>query len=107
MDMSDAPTGPAPTLMQAIVTRRCVTATYNREPVLLAPHVLFTKHDALHIGAVTLERSGQPPKEPRLGVFKLDGLGGLALTDRSFFVSDLWQPSDDRFLAGALLAVEH
>lgn len=107
MDMSAAPTGPTPTLLEAIVTKRCVTATYNREPVLLAPHVLFTKHDAVHVGAVTIERSGQPPKEPKLGVFKLDGLGVVAITDRPFFVSELWQPADARFAGSALIAVEH
>lgn len=106
MDMSDAPTGPTPTILQAIVAKRCVTATYNREAVLLAPHVLFTKHDALHVGAVTVERSGQPPREPKLGVFKLDGLGEIALSGRDFAVSALWRPGDDRFAGAALLAVD-
>ncbi|MBN8807265.1 MAG: hypothetical protein J0I47_03360 [Sphingomonas sp.] len=102
-----APAGPTPTILEAIVTRRCVTASYNRQPVVLAPHVLFNKHDALHVGAVTVERGGQPPREPKLGVFKLDGLGEIAITDRPFSISELWQPDDERFVGKALLAVEN
>lgn len=110
MDMSkqlhSAPAAPTPTILQAIVTRRCVTARYNRQLVTLAPHVLFTKHDALHVGAVTVERDGAPPRESRLGVFKLDGLDAIAITERQFAVSDLWQVADERFAGKALLAVE-
>ena len=101
-----APPAPTPTILEAIVTRRCVTARYNRQLVTLAPHVLFTKHDALHVGAVTVERDGALPREPKLGVFKLDGLGAIALTEREFAVSDLWQVGDERFAGKALLAVE-
>ena len=110
MDMSDkpqaAPSGATPTILQAIVTKQCVAATYNRQPVILAPHVLFTKHDALHVGGVTLERDGVAPKEYKMGVFKLDGLGEIAITDRPFQTSELWNPSDDRFVDNALMTVE-
>ncbi len=100
------PTGATPTILQAIVTKQCVAATYNRQPVVLAPHVLFLKHDAVHVGAVTLERDGAVPKEYKLGVFKLDGLGEIAITDRPFQTSELWSPSDDRFADTALMTVE-
>lgn len=110
MDMSDkpeaAPTGATPTILQAIVLKHCVAASYNRQPVILAPHVLFMKNDAQHVGAVTLERDGVVPKEYKLGVFKLDGLGEIALTDRPFEASELWDPADERFAAGALITVE-
>ena len=69
-----APNGGAPVVLEGIVRKKCVAATYNRMAVILAPHVLFTKNDALYVGAVTLERDGQPPKELKLGLFKLDGL---------------------------------
>ena len=101
-----APTGATPTILQAIVMKRCVAAAYNRQPVVLAPHVMFMKHDAVHVGAVTLERDGQAPKEYKLGVFKLDGLGEIAITDRPFQTSDLWDPADERFAGKALMTVE-
>jgi len=100
-----APTGATPTVLQAIVAKRCIAASYNRDPVILAPHVLFTKHDALHVGGVTLERGGRVPREYKMGVFKLDGLGEIAITDRPFQTSDLWDAADKRF-AAALIAVE-
>lgn len=110
MDMSDqpqaAPTGATPTILQAIVLKQCVAASYNRQPVILAPHVLFMKNEAVHVGAVTLERDGTVPKEYKLGVFKLDGLGEIAITDRPFQTSELWNPADDRFADKALMTVE-
>lgn len=110
MDMSAkpeaAPTGATPTILQAIVLKQCVAASYNRQPVTLAPHVLFMKNDAVHVGAVTLERDGVAPKEYKLGVFKLDGLGEIAIVDRPFQTSELWDPFDERFAGKALLTVE-
>jgi hypothetical protein len=100
------PTGDTPTVLQAIVTKHCLSATYNRSEVILAPHVLFMKNDALHVGAVTLERGGQVPKEYKLGVFKLDGLGDLAITTRAFEISPLYDAGDERFAEAALMAVE-
>jgi len=100
------PTGATPTILQAIVTKHCVAATYNRQQVVLAPHVLFMKHDALHVGGVTLERDGQVPREYKMGVFKLDGLGEIAITDRPFQPSELWSPADDRFVDKALIVIE-
>jgi len=101
-----APNGGAPVVLEGIVRKKCVAATYNRMAVILAPHVLFTKNDALYVGAVTLERDGQPPKELKLGLFKLDGLVGLRLDDRNFFTSDLYSAADERFAASVLMAVE-
>ena len=103
---SRRPRGATPTILQAIVIKQCVAATYNRQPVILAPHVLFMKNDAVHVGAVTLERDGAVPKEYKLGVFKLDGLGEIAITDRPFQTSELWNPADDRFADKALMTVE-
>ena len=100
-----APSGTTPTILQAIVTKQCIAATYNREAVLLAPHVLFMKNGAQHIGAATIERGGRPPREPKIGVFKLDGLGDVAITGRPFDVSAAWDPVDDRF-ESALITVE-
>jgi hypothetical protein len=101
-----APNGGAPVILEGIVRKKCVAATYNRMAVILAPHVLFTKNDALYVGAVTIERDGQPPREPKLGLFKLDGLVGLRLDERDFAISNVYEPADERFVASALMAVE-
>lgn len=93
-------------VIEAIARQLCVTATYNRTRVVLAPHILYTRHEALFIDAVTLERDGQPPREPRLGSFKLDGLGAVALHDRRFDVSELYARETERYAGTALFAVE-
>ena len=101
-----APNGGAPVVLEGIVRKKCVAATYNRMAVILAPHVLFTRNDALYVGAVTLQRDGQPPKEFKLGLFKLDGLVGLSLDDRDFRISELYSADDERFAGAVLMAVE-
>ncbi len=95
-----------PTLFEAIVRTRCVEATYNNGRVLLAPHVAFTRHGEVYVGATTIERDGQPPKEEKVGLFKLAGLAGFALTERGFAPSKTFDPKDQRFAAETLLAVE-
>lgn len=100
------PALPIPTLFEAIVRTLCVEATYNGGHVLLAPHVAFTRHGEVYVGATTIERDGQPPREEKIGLFKLAGLGGFALTGRSFVPSALFDPADERFAAGTLIAVE-
>jgi len=104
-ETQSAPTGPAPTLFEAIVTARCVEASYNGGHVVLAPHVAFVRHGDLYVGAATVTRDGKPPKEEKIGVFKLDGLTGLRLSERTFNSSAAFDPADERF-AGTMLAVE-
>ena len=101
-----APSGGAPVVLEGIVRKQCVAATYNRMQVILAPHVLLMKNDAPYVGAVTVERDGQPPKEPKLGLFKLDGLVGLRLDGRAFRTSALYEAQDERFGGAVLMAVE-
>ena len=74
--------------------------------VVLAPHVLFMKNDALYVGAVTIERDGQPPREQKFGLFKLDGLAGLHPDGRDFTRSPLYEPEDERFGGAVLMAVD-
>ena len=92
--------------MEAIVRQHCVRARYNGGEVVLAPHVLFMKNDALHVGALTVTRDGKTPREAKIGIFKLDGLGDLALTDERFDPNPVFEPEDERFVASKLMAVE-
>ncbi|ATY31347.1 hypothetical protein [Sphingomonas psychrotolerans] len=105
-DPIPAPTGPLPALFEAIVRNHCVEATYNGGRVVLAPHVAFTRHSEVYVGATTIERDGQPPREEKIGVFKFTGLVDLTVTERSFKPSTLFDPRDERFAAGTLIAVE-
>lgn len=86
-------------LAEAIHERHLVEATYNGAVMKLAPYQLFVRHDALYVRALNPQKSRGPDQEPVLGVFKLDGLSGLALTDLPFdpvpsFESQLPRPDD-------------
>ena len=97
---------PEKILFEAFALRKCVTATYNRMQVRLAPHILYTRHDELFIDAVTVERDGQPPKELKLGSFKLAGLTGLALGTQTFLPASVYDPHAARYEGASLFAVE-
>lgn len=94
-----------PVVLEAIVKQLAIAATYNRGEVTLAPHILYTRHGELYLDAVTLERDGKPPKEVKLGTFKLAGLQPLRLTARRFSPSELFQASDEKYAGVALMAV--
>ena len=95
-----------PIVFEAVVKKQTVSATYNRGTVTLAPHVVYTKHGEIYVDAVTLERDGKPPKEEKLGAFKLAGLSGLRITPRRFTPSALFAAADDKYAGVTLLAVE-
>ena len=108
----DAPRTPAPVdpgatpvILEAIVKQLCVAATYNRQEVTLAPHVLYTRHGELYVDAVALEREGKPPKELKLGTFKLAGLHPLRITARRFERSELFRPGEPRYKDETLMSV--
>ena len=62
----------APTeIFEAIALQKCLKVTYNKMVVTLAPHILYTRHDEMYIDAVTTDRDGRPPRELKLGTFKL------------------------------------
>lgn len=95
-----------PIFLEAIVKQQAVAATYNRTEVTLAPHVLYTRHGDLHVDAITIERDGRPPKEEKVGTFKLAGLSGVRLTPRRFSVSARFDAATERYVGETLLAVE-
>ncbi|WBH18180.1 hypothetical protein [Sphingomonas radiodurans] len=101
-----APPASMPVVFEAIVKLQALAATYNRGTVTLAPHIVYTKHGEYYVDALTLERDGKPPKEPKIGAFKIAGLGGLRVTPRRFTPSDLFAPSDARYAGVTLLAVD-
>jgi len=92
-------------VFEAIVKQICLAATYNRGEVILAPHVVYSKHDELYVDATTLERDGKPPREEKLGTFKLSGLVSPRVTPRRFAISGLFDPADAKY-ADALMKVE-
>lgn len=95
-----------PIVFEAIVKQQALAATYNRGTVTLAPHILYTKHGEIYLDALTLERDGQPPKEAKIGAFKLAGLTALRITPRRFRPSELFVPGDAKYDGVTLLAVE-
>ncbi len=105
-EQSDVPQGAVPTVFAAIVKQRCVNVTYNRDKVVLAPHVAYTRHGELYVDAITIARNGMLPREEKLGTFKVSGLGEPRLTGRGFEVSDLYEPEAERYAGCALIAVE-
>jgi hypothetical protein len=82
-------------------------ATYNKMAVKLAPHILYTRHDEMFIDAVTLEREGSPPRELKLGVFKLAGLSDLQVVEEAFdHMGGLYDANDSKYKGVTLFAVD-
>lgn len=104
--MTTTPDPATPVFLEAIVKLQAVAATYNRTEVTLAPHILYTKHGHLHVDALTIERDGKPPKEAKIGTYKLAGLSGVRLTPRRFTVSQLFDAATERYAGETLLAVQ-
>lgn len=102
-----APVNANALLLQAIALKQCVEATYNRMRVRLAPHILYTRHDDVFVDAVTLEREGQPPREIKLGTFKLMGLKDIVVSDAAFTPDlGLFNPRDEKYDGVTLFVVE-
>lgn len=98
----------APTnIFEAIALQKCLMATYNKMVVKLAPHILYTRHDEMFIDAVTMERDGNPPRELKLGVFKLAGLNDVRVIDENFdFMGGLYDHNDAKYKGVTLFAVD-
>jgi hypothetical protein len=92
-------------VLEAIAMHKCLRAVYNRAAIKLAPYILYTRHDELFVDAVTIERDGQPPRELKLGTFKLAGLKELAIVGTEFKPQPIFNPADARYEGVTLLAV--
>lgn len=94
-----------PILLEAIALKKCITAVYNGVAMKLAPHVLYSKNNALFIDAITLEKHGEPPREKKLGAFHLQGLNALEVTGERFEPDDLFEPDAEKYDGVALFKV--
>jgi hypothetical protein len=93
-------------VLEAIATRKCLEGTYNRMAVTLAPHILYTRHDELYVDAVTVERDGRPPRELKLGSFKVSGIHDPRVGDRSFEpAGGLFDRDAERYAGTTLFAI--
>ncbi len=102
---AESPANPTPIVLEGIVRQLCLNAFYNRTRMVLAPHILYMRGDALYVDAQIVSRDFVIPREEKIGTFKLDGLKNLALTERSFTISKLFEREAEKY-AAALMAVE-
>ncbi|MFK4794719.1 hypothetical protein [Sphingobium sp. ZW T5_29] len=94
------------TIFEAIALQKCLMATYNKLVVKLAPHILYTRHDEMFIDAVTIEREGRPPRELKLGTFKLVGLNDVSILDETFeAMHGLYDETDAKYKGVTLFAI--
>ena len=93
-------------ILEAIALRKCLNATYNRAPVMLAPHVLYQRNDSFFIDAITISREGKPPREEKIGSFNLAGLSDLAVSDAEFVVSPLFDRMDPKYREATLFMID-
>jgi hypothetical protein len=103
---SESPAGTTPIILEGIVRQRCITATYNRAAIVVAPHVLYTRHGELYVDAVTVSRNMVMAREVKLGTYKLSGLSAVRLTGREFEASDLFDIEAEKYAGAVLMAVE-
>ncbi|MBB4097874.1 hypothetical protein [Sphingomonas kyeonggiensis] len=105
-DPAPTPAAMLPLLFEAVVRHKCVSATYNRTRMILAPHILYTRHDQVYVDAVVVSKEGFLPREEKVGTFKLDGLKELILQDRDFTRSELFDASLEKYQGVTLIAIE-
>ncbi|WP_066795302.1 WYL domain-containing protein [Sphingomonas soli] len=99
------PTGPVATMFEAVIRQLCVSVTYNRTRMILAPHILYMRGDALYTDAFIVSRENMLPREPKMGTFKIDGLNDVTLTQRPFEPSALFDPDQAKY-AIKMMAIE-
>jgi hypothetical protein len=93
-------------IAQAVRRKLCITAIYNRTPMTIAPHILYTKHDDPFIDGVVTLRDGKVPAEPKLGTFKLAGLNSVMLTADNFAIQQVYDATDAKYEGVTLAKIE-
>jgi hypothetical protein len=105
--MSDSdPALPNHILFEAIALKKTVAATYNRLRMRLAPYILYTKHGEVYVDAVTVEREGLPPRDIKIGSFKVAGLRELASDGQPFQPEQEFNPGDEKYAGVTLFVVD-
>ncbi len=79
--------------MEAIARRRTITALYNGAQLTLAPHLMFERRGDLFVSALNLNKNWRSDEEPRLGQFKLDGLGAAEVREEGFEPLPSFEPA--------------
>ena len=102
----EAPANPMMFVFEAIVRRRCIGGTYNRQRMILAPHILYTRHGALYLDAIIVSRESMLPRETKLGTFKVDGLSELRLIERAFEINPLFEPEAEKYAGVTVMKAE-
>ena len=87
--MLDGENSPIGLVAEAIGTKRCIKAVYNRGKIRLAPDSLVDRHGQLYLRAVRLEFDGRLARFPRLGLFKLSGLTDMELSSNPCSASEI------------------
>lgn len=67
-------------ILQALHLGLCLRWTYNRTATQVAPQLLYRRNGKFYCDAVAMEQDGAAVQEPKLGSFRLSGLGQLVLT---------------------------
>ncbi len=93
-------------IFEAIALRKCLQATYNRAPIIVAPHVLYKRNDSFFIDAVTISRDGVPPREEKVGSFNLAGLSDVTVGEDDFMVSPLFDRMDVKYRDSTLFMID-
>ena len=68
-DRPEAPANPMMIVFEAVVRQRCIGATYNRQRMILAPHIIYTRRDSLYVDAIVVSREAMIPRETKLGTY--------------------------------------
>ena len=88
---------------EGVALKKCVLATYNNTTFKLAPHVLYTRHEEVYVDAIALEKNGEPPREMKIGTFKLTGLKDVKVVEEPFERNDVFDPKDEKYLGETLM----
>lgn len=93
------------TILEAIATKHCLTASYNGTAFVLAPHILYTRIDLVYLDAVPITKNGALPREVKMATFKVDGMSDIQLADEVFDISPLYEPWLDKYRDKTLFSV--
>lgn len=92
-------------ILEAITSKRCIEAIYNRMRMKLAPHVLYTKHGDPFLDGVAMERDGKVLTDPRMGTFKLAGLEITRILGTTFVPLPGFDANDPKYAETVPFAV--